>query len=97
MGVVKSPEDTYGILEHHSLGIALADTLGLDTIGANGLFLTTFDAAFAACWSLSMVRATRRGDATYSDSRSWFVSSGVGGALTVRLNRQSLFLQSYPF
>lgn len=61
MGVVKSPKDTYGILEHHSLGIALADTLGLDTIGANGLFLTTFDAAFAACWSLSMVRATRRG------------------------------------
>jgi hypothetical protein len=44
---IKRPEDTYGILEHDSLGIALAATLGFDTVGAYWFLFTTFDPAFA--------------------------------------------------
>jgi hypothetical protein len=43
------PEDTYGVLEHDSLGIALADAFGFDTVGAYWLLLTALDAALATC------------------------------------------------
>jgi hypothetical protein len=46
---IERPENPYGVLEHHSLGIALANPLGFDTIGADGLLLATLDPSFATC------------------------------------------------
>ena len=49
VGVMKSPEDADGILEHHALCVALTAALRFDTIGTNGLFLATFNPALATC------------------------------------------------
>lgn len=49
VGGIKRPKDAYGIFEHHSLGIALANTLGFDTITAYWLLLATLDATLATC------------------------------------------------
>lgn len=40
------PEDTQRILENNSLGIALADPLGLDTIVAYRFLFAAFNATF---------------------------------------------------
>jgi len=47
--IIKRPEDAYGVLEHNSLGIAFADTLGFDTVGAYWLLFATLDPALATC------------------------------------------------
>lgn len=39
----------HGILKDHTLAIALAFSLRLDTIEANGLFLSTFNPAVPTC------------------------------------------------
>lgn len=49
MGGIKSSKDPYGIFEYHSLGIALANTLGFDTIAAYWLLLATLDPTLATC------------------------------------------------
>lgn len=46
---IERPENSYGVLEHHSLSIALADTLGFDTIGAYRLLFATLNSSFATC------------------------------------------------
>lgn len=42
--------DAQWVLEHNSSRIALANTLGLNTVAAYGLLFSTFDSTFATCY-----------------------------------------------
>jgi hypothetical protein len=86
-------KDAYGVLKHDPLGISFADSLGFHAVGAYWLLFTALDPALSTSYKAWSTRKTYlQRSATYLNSRSWFVSWGVGGDLTVRLrlpqNRQ---------
>ena len=53
VSTTERPEDAYGVLEHDSLGISLADSLGFHAIGAYWFLFATFDSALATSYEAS--------------------------------------------
>jgi hypothetical protein len=56
VATTEGPEDAYGVLEHDSLGISLADPLGFHAIGAYWFLFTALDPALATSYEASSTR-----------------------------------------
>lgn len=56
VATTERPEDAYVVLEHDSLGISLADSLGFHAIGAYWFLFAALDPALATSYQASSTR-----------------------------------------
>lgn len=80
MGRAICAEDTHGVLEDHSLGVALTNPLGFDAVATYWLLFAAFNTTFPTGFSgLDYSDRMNRDLGAYLNNQFWFVSSGVCG------------------